>query len=230
MLRVAPWLLATVGVGFVLALGGCSSEGASGSETTLDDVFSLTFTSTSIQEGSTARPLASEAPITMSFTEDGISVTAGCNTLFGSASIEGGRLVLPTTLASTKMACAESLMQQDDWLAEFLRSSPNIDRSGDVLTLANAETSIAFQLLETAGMYDTPIYGPEELPRAQALCDELVREGATTNDARAAAENQGYIFRIARRDAEIFPAPSDVNAGRIRVEIENDTVVGCTAG
>lgn len=220
----------TAALATTLLLGACGGSDEASPETTLDDVFAMTFASTSVREGDGERALASDMPITISFTEDGISATAGCNTLFGAATIDAGTLTIPGQLASTMMACDDALMAQDSWLAAFLASSPKIVRSGETLTLRSADTVIEFDVMDTAGMFDTPVFGPEELPKAQGLCDELLAQGATVEQARAAAENQGYIFRIASQDGESFPTASDSNPGRIRIDVVDDVVIGCVAG
>jgi heat shock protein HslJ len=224
--------IAFIGACLPLILGACgtSTPSSSGSDVTFDDVVALTFTSTNVQENGASRPLASEAPITLSFTEDGISMNAGCNTLFGGATIDAGRLSVSPALASSLMMCEDPLMEQDEWLTAFLNASPRIMKSDDTLTLTTDDSTIEFELLETIGMFDTPMYGPEELPRVQALCDQLVADGATVEEARAAAENQGYIFRITSEDGESLPATMDANPGRLSVDVEGGIVTTCTAG
>jgi hypothetical protein len=44
-------------------------------------------------------------------------------------------------------------------------------------------------------MYDTPIYVPEELPEVRALCDTLAADGATIDQACAAAGHQDDVSR-----------------------------------
>ena len=64
--------------------------------------------------------------VEMRFENDSLSANAGCNTLFGGASIDGDELVVPA-LASTQKACDEALTQQDAWLTDFLGSRPSIE-------------------------------------------------------------------------------------------------------
>ncbi|MBX9245498.1 META domain-containing protein, partial [Actinotalea ferrariae] len=81
------------------------------------DLVGRTFLATTtpghqLVEGSTVR---------IAFDKGHLSARAGCNTLFGSARWTGGVLEAPT-LASTMMACAPELMDQDTWLAGLLSS------------------------------------------------------------------------------------------------------------
>lgn len=222
--------IALAGCGLLLSLAACGNSTSSTSDVTLQELVALSFSSSDIQEDGSQRPLATETPITLAFTEDGISVNAGCNTLFGSAAIVDGRLTASSPLASSMMMCEEPLMLQDEWITAFFNASPQIARSEDTLTLTTDDSSIEFTVVETIGMYDTPIYGPEELQNVQTLCNTLVADGATTDQARAAAEGRGYAFRITKEDGESFPATMDLNPGRLNVEIEGGIITGCNPG
>jgi heat shock protein HslJ len=219
-----------VGACLSLSLVACGDSSSTDDVVTFDDVVALTFTSTSVQEDGAQKPLASEAPITLSFTEDGISLNAGCNTLFGEATIESGRLTLVSALASSLMMCDDTLMRQDEWLTAFISASPQITKADDTITLTSDDSTIQFQILETVGIYDTPIYGPEELPNVQAMCDRLVANGATVEEGRAAAEDQGYIIRIVGQDGESRAAILDANPGRLNLDVVNGIITSCSAG
>lgn len=222
--------IALAGCGLLLTLAACGNSTSGTSGVTFEDLVALSYISSDIQENGSQRPLATETPITITFTEDGISVNAGCNTLFGSVTIEDGRLTASSALASSMMMCEEPLMLQDEWLTAFLNESPQITTSEGTLTLTTDSSAIEFTMVETIGLNDTPVYGPEELPKVQILCDTLVADGATTEQARAAAENQGYVFRVIKEDGESFPATMDSNPGRLNVEIEGGIITVCSPG
>jgi heat shock protein HslJ len=70
-------------------------------------------------------------------------VIAGCNTMFGVAMLADGVLTVPAgNLASTMMACAEMLMEQDQALITFFTSNPSYTLDGLILTLASPTTTI----------------------------------------------------------------------------------------
>ena len=117
-------------LGASLALGACGSEGA--------DLAGRTFTSTEVR----GHELAPGSTITLTFEEGRISANGGCNTLNGSATWEGDTLEVAEPLASTMMACDEALMEQDQWLSEYLTSSPALEVDGDTLTLGDDTTGI----------------------------------------------------------------------------------------
>ncbi len=229
-----------------LALAACSSSEAASpaasapeaaaasaapvAEVSFSDLLALTFTSTGVLEDGADRPLAGEAPVKLTFTEDSLSANAGCNTLVGTASISEGTLVIDGALASTMMACEEPLMEQDTWLGGFLASSPAIAYDGQQLTLTSPTTAMTFALLETVGQYDTPIHGPEALAAVQAMCEQLVADKAELQQARLTAEAEGFVLRVTKEDGEFMPATMDLNPGRLNLEVEDGIVTGCTAG
>jgi heat shock protein HslJ len=128
-----------------LALTACGETDASGGDVSLEQLEGSGYSSTEIREDGADRPLASDVPITLTFTEDGISANAGCNTLFGGVSITDNRLIVNQALASSMMMCDEALMDQDQWLNSILTGSPRISVTDDVLTLETEDTTITFE-------------------------------------------------------------------------------------
>jgi len=79
--------------------------------------------------------------VELRFRQDSLSATAGCNNLFGGASIEGDELVVPA-LASTKKACDDSLSRQDAWLSDFLSSRPSIEVLEQELWISHGDDTV----------------------------------------------------------------------------------------
>lgn len=101
------------------------------------DLVGRTFVATAtpgyqLVEGSTIR---------LTFDDGRLSARAGCNTMFGGATWADGVLEAPM-LASTRMACAPELMEQDGWLAALLSSSPTIRVDGATLTIGDADAGL----------------------------------------------------------------------------------------
>lgn len=94
------------------------------------DLDGATFTGTDVA----GHPLAPGSHIEAVFQGDSVSLHAGCNRLFGPYTLADGTLTAPR-LASTMMACDRPLMDQDQWLSDFLASGPHAVLDGDVLTL-----------------------------------------------------------------------------------------------
>jgi len=86
--------------------------------------------------------LVEGSQVSIAFADGSISVQGGCNTLFGGYAIDGSTLALTGPLASTRMACADDLMAQDDWLAAMLADAPDVELVGDALTLATDDVRL----------------------------------------------------------------------------------------
>ena len=126
----------------VVGLAGCSSDSNESS-----DLGGRTFVTQELVIDNIATPAADGGSVSLTFTDDGISVNAGCNTLFGSATWTGGVIsVEGETLASTMMACSDALMDQDQLLSTFFTSDPSWTLSGNELSLTNG--SITMSLTE----------------------------------------------------------------------------------
>ena len=118
----------------VLALGACSSGGGD----TPPDLAGRAFISSGV-EGHTLVP---DSSIRMAFEADTVSVQAGCNTLFGGATWDDGKLTITDQLASTMMACSDELMAQDTWLSEYLTSGPELALDGETLVVTGDDATI----------------------------------------------------------------------------------------
>lgn len=82
--------------------------------------------------------------MSLAFEDDRISAEAGCNTLSGGATWDGGVLTTTGPLASTMMGCERGLAAQDEWLSAFLASEPAIVIEGETLVLGNDRQGITF--------------------------------------------------------------------------------------
>ena len=117
-------------LGSALVLGACAEEDA--------DLAGRTFTATEAQ----GHDLVEGSTVTLTFEENAISAQAGCNTLNAGATWDGDTLEVQEPMASTLMACEDSLMEQDQWLSSFLTSSPALEVDGDVVTLGDDTTGL----------------------------------------------------------------------------------------
>ncbi len=122
----------------VVGLTGCTS----GSQNS-PDLAGRTFTSQELVINNVPAAAADGGTIAVTFTDDGISVNAGCNTLFANATWSTGVISIEgDTMASTMMACSESLMNQDQVLSTFFTSDPGWTLEGDKLTLSTPTITI----------------------------------------------------------------------------------------
>jgi len=120
-------LLAVVAV---LSLGACGDSAP--------DLDGRSYTSTEVR----GHDLVAGSTVTLTFEDGRISANAGCNTMNGSATWDGGTLDVAEPMASTMMACEDDLAAQDQWLSSFLTSSPALEVEGDTLTLGDASSGM----------------------------------------------------------------------------------------
>lgn len=129
-------------IGLALCLSACGDQTApgDGSETTEpsasigEELAGRTFVST----GVSGHELADGSQVQLTFEATALSARAGCNTLFGDYAVEEQTLRVGA-MGSTEMGCEQALMEQDQWLGEFLEAGPTVAVDGDELTLSGDE-------------------------------------------------------------------------------------------
>ncbi len=130
----------------LMPLAACGGDDSSGSDASSDDsptpvtaadLAGRTFVSTTV----TGFELIDGTEIRISFEEDHLSASAGCNTVGGAYTVEND-LISVSEPSATLMACDPQLMAQDDQLIGFLTDDPAITVSGDVLTLTGADVTV----------------------------------------------------------------------------------------
>ncbi|MEO8626024.1 MAG: META domain-containing protein, partial [Candidatus Limnocylindrales bacterium] len=115
------------------------------------------FLSTAVTKDGAEFPLADGTRVRLTFDNGRLSASAGCNIIGGTLTIDGDRLVF-SGAAMTEMACDEPRMSQDQWLIEFLGSSPTFVLDGNDLTLTSGTTVVTLLDREVAEP-DQPLVG-----------------------------------------------------------------------
>jgi heat shock protein HslJ len=121
--------------------GGAAGDGeaASGGSRSGDgDPTDTLFVSTEVN----GHTLAPDTQVYLIFEQERIVVHAGCNTLNGEATWDGGVLAVAPPMARSLMACDDDLMRQDDWLDQFFTSEPALSLDGTTLTLGDSTEGI----------------------------------------------------------------------------------------
>ena len=103
------------------------------------------FLSVAVTDNGAARALVPGTRIRLDFRASELGANAGCNSIGGTYKVEGGKLILDAA-GMTEMGCDQPRHEQDDWLIEFLSSSPTFRLTGDELTLESG--TVVVRLLD----------------------------------------------------------------------------------
>jgi heat shock protein HslJ len=102
--------------------------------------------------------LVPDTVVRLTFTDEQLGISAGCNSMGTTWSIDQGRLTTGTDMGSTAMACDQPRMDQDAAIASFIVSSPEATLVDDTLTLATADITLTLTDREVADP-DRPLVG-----------------------------------------------------------------------
>jgi heat shock protein HslJ len=131
----------TAGLALILlmAIGaGCSAAAS-------PQLAGRAFLSVAVTDGGADRPLVAGTRIRLDFRGTDLGASAGCNSIGGTWSTQGGKLVFDGA-SMTEMGCDDARHAQDDWLVELLGSRPTIRLNGNELTLESG--TIVVRLLD----------------------------------------------------------------------------------
>jgi heat shock protein HslJ len=145
-MRVSGVRSAVVGLVAALALTSCDDSqprldvgGLAQAPADLSELEGGVWVANDVQDPEVS--LVPGSQVEMRFQQDSLSANAGCNNLFGGASVDGDELVA-SALASTKKACDDGLTQQDAWLSDLLSSRPTIEVLDRDLWLSHGDDSV----------------------------------------------------------------------------------------
>lgn len=109
-----------------------------------------TFIGTEVTEKGQPRPLVEGTELAIDFgPDDQIGVTAGCNSMSGTAEIGEDTLKAAAGLATTEMGCDPARHAQDEWIADLLVQGFTYTLAGDELQLTSGDTVITLLDRET---------------------------------------------------------------------------------
>jgi heat shock protein HslJ len=151
--RAVPAFAAVLVLG---ALAGCGDSGDTSGDsptTTADEspmavdaaaLDGATYESTSVE----GHDLVEGSTIELGFEDGTMSVSAGCNTMFGPYDVTDGTLAWTGAPASSMMACAAELEEQDQWLTDLFTSG--VQATGDGAALALTDGAVTIELADTS--------------------------------------------------------------------------------
>jgi heat shock protein HslJ len=139
--------LAAARIGFLLAAAALVATGC-GELTTGGSFEGRTYVSEQVERDGQPQELVEGTRLTLSFSGDGITASAGCNQFSGTGGIVDGQLVIDD-LAGTEIGCDPALLEQEQWWAGLLVSQPEAQVGDRALTLVGAAGAVAMVALET---------------------------------------------------------------------------------
>ena len=130
----------------VLAVAGllvtaCGASSGTSTSSLPPDLVGQTFVTTT-RDAAAPRPLVPGSQLRLTFTSDGITTSAGCNTMNAAATLDNGTLVLDGPISSTAMGCAPALMRQEQWWAGLLSGEPHMDATAHTLVVSHGSTTV----------------------------------------------------------------------------------------
>lgn len=102
------------------------------------------FVSTTV----TGHDLVADSSISLSFEDGRLAARPGCNNYSGPVAVTDGTLAWSGPEISTRMACSEELMAQDDWFNQLLTDGAALSVGENSLTLTLDEVSVEFGELQ----------------------------------------------------------------------------------
>lgn len=128
-----------------------------------------TFVSTGVD----GAPIPGGGPLVLTFKDDRVSASAGCNTHSGAAYFDGDVLRV-SGLASTLMACPGDQQGADEWLSGLLTSGPTWKLDNAKLTLQG--NNLTVQLLDKkVAQPDKPVQGTGWIVTGLITADAQIR-------------------------------------------------------
>lgn len=134
-----------------------STGAVAGGKALADQLRGREFWSVDVVDNGAPRALVEGTRITLRFEDDRIGVSAGCNSIGGTASFDGDRLVA-TELFMTEMGCDPERHAQDQFVIEVLSAGPAVTVEGDDLSLETDAVTMRFLDAEIANP-DRPLVG-----------------------------------------------------------------------
>jgi heat shock protein HslJ len=216
LLASARWGLVMAGA--AVAVAGCGELSTTGS------FEGRTYVSDRVEQDGQSRALVEGTQLMLSFDDDAITASAGCNLFSGSGGIADGRLVIED-LAGTEMACEPALMEQEQWWAALLSSQPQAQVGDRELTLIGSGGTVTMVALET--IPDAP------LEETAWQLDTVVMHGAASSVPEATASTltvSGGALRVVIDDCRDTEVPVGVEPAQLVLAPDAFPVSECRDG
>ena len=186
-----------------------------------------------------------DTTITLNFADGGVNGTASCNNYFGEATQAGSALSFGA-IGSTRMACSDAIMQQENAYLAALGTVNSFSLENDqliltyengrlIFTLAPAEETGADDQMETI---KTLFVGPELVDCVGEAPQQCLQVRESENEDWTLFYGQiigfefepGYAYELRVSETEIDNPPADASSLEVTlVEVVDKTAVTATA-
>jgi heat shock protein HslJ len=147
----------------------------------------------------------------LSFDEDTLAVSGGCNTSFGASTLDDGTLGWESDPASTMIACSEEEAEQDAWVSDLLATGVAATTDGAELHLASEDVRL---LLER----EPPVALETLLGRTWSVV------GTLTDGTTSRLPSRVRTPRLVVGEDGLARLDTGCNTGRTRVQVDRVSV------
>jgi len=172
-----------------------------------------TFLSVAITVDGEPQPLVPNTAVRLTFDGGQLSANAGCNIMSGAYTLDGDQIQVDM-LAMTEMGCEEPVMDQDQWLADFLSSDPTYVLDGNDLTLTSGTTVMT--------MLDRVEAEPDQALTGTTWQLTTIFSGGP--DGVAVSIPEGVVATLAFNDDGSVNVSPGCNSGSGAYTVEGDTI------
>lgn len=164
-----------------------------------------------------------EPPIELELKHGRLSVSGGCNRLFGTARVENGKLIVDQ-LATTMMACDPVSMARDREISALLNSHPPVRQQGDRLLLGVPGKQLVLQAQDDLSAAPTRlVYVAAERRACTGVAPMQCLQVRSSKDApwqlhygeiEGFTPQPGIAYRLRIREVKVAKPPADAPSVR----------------
>ena len=221
------WLLASA-----LLAGACAQSPDAGTGDTLQPPASAelrldgrTFASVHVTRDGTPVELVPQTQIRISFSDGGLTASAGCNTMLAGTTYDEAVLRISDSLGTTEMGCDSRRQAQDEWLASVLTARPAVALEGNGLTISRGGLVIELR--------DVEVLEPDRPLLATRWVLQSIAGRGDESTVSSVSLTRPATLVITPKGASIFTgcnsgsAETAVSPGRVSFVDVQSTVIRC---
>jgi heat shock protein HslJ len=133
-----------------LLLTACADTGTNGNGSVEPDLVGTRWSLTAYGDPANPQPVITDYQPTLSFQEDTVGGSTGCNEVGGNYTHTGTTISFSDLLQTERACMADGVMQQEAAYMELLRNADTISRGEDSLTLTAPDGILQFTAISPA--------------------------------------------------------------------------------